>query len=200
MTFLSARTWVSVWLNKNPSPLWIFYDCFPMGNYTRIHLLMKTKIQAAGCKGEGENMSHEAFIFRIQISKSVANSSTISRVFKMISGFCKALSIIFQLWSEELVNPENTQVMTAPNEHIKEVSLLLHSVVSFAYTHFFVRIRPFMSKRLETENNFQYGWWKNDSANTASICHFCFQVTETFQRQRVPSPCKETASLSRHMW
>lgn len=50
-----------------------------------------------------------------------------------------------------------------------------------------------MSKTLATENNFQHGWWKNDYANTASICHFCFQVTETFQRQRVPSRCGETA-------
>lgn len=147
-------------------------------------------------------MSHDALILRIQISKSLLLNSQTSHDFLRWSRDFEKLHLWFfnygvgNLWTLKI-----PRLLQHPNEHIKHVFLLLHSVVSFAYTHVFFKIRPFMSKRLETENNFQHGWWKNDYANTASICHFCFQVTETFQRQTVPLRCRETASLSRQlMW
>lgn len=148
-------------------------------------------------------MSHDALIFRIQISRSLLLISQPSHDFLRWSQDFEKLYLWFfnygvgNLWTLRI-----PRLQQHPNEHIKHVFLLLHSVF-FLRTHifFFFKIRPFMSKRLETENNFQHGWWKNEYANTASICHFCFQVTETFQRQRVPSCCGETASLSRQlMW
>lgn len=49
----------------------------------------------------------------------------ISRFLKIISGFCKeCLSMIFLIWNGKLVSPENTELMTAPNQCTLEICFL----------------------------------------------------------------------------
>lgn len=48
-----------------------FYDCFPVGNYTRIHLSWKWKYKLLLQKKILRNMNCDAQIIRIQISKNL---------------------------------------------------------------------------------------------------------------------------------
>jgi len=159
--------------------LWLF-------SYGQLHKkssFMKTKIKVAVANRKPRNINCDTLIIRIQIRRSLLLTFEPSHDFLRWSRESERLGEqFFNYGADSLLTLKILRLWQHPNEHIKHVFLLLDSS-AYTLLCFFFKIRTFMSKILETENKFQHRWWKNDYAGTASICHFCFQVTETFQRQ-----------------